>query len=533
MVSKAVARRVEIETKQDIGEVESKQVTSTKAPASRDHMSVGIKVKQDMSATVAETKSDLFLDQLQVDVTGTVVVMIGRKWDVNAVTGRYLSTNFVVSDAKGNGIHYTARSNVAHNFLRLKEGGIYSIKNFVVHRNKEEYRIRKNDSFMIEFDRATSIPKAFVKADGFVCYPLQLMDFDGIKPTENKYLIDVAGYITNVGRTNRQKTGSRNLDFYLANHRVTLWGALGDVLIEKKSKQAGMCPIVLTSANEKYYNNKLYLSSSSSTMIFDDADIPAVKALITNMPASGEESKKLSVHTAIFHCKVRIANVRTRKGWNFSSCGGENFLRYMLELDIADDTANAVVVMFDEPATTLVRCSAESVMEDDDESSDDQSNLPPTLANLIGTTHTLKIKSHTYYEYGTFESFTCWIILLTEGVVESASSSTLDAEAATKSPKLKSLSRDPVYPHSFQAFRRETNQELILRIQTVRIEAIQLCMLLTRKKGMVIEDYDAEDNCGSAEGGPGRKIAANQIRKEGYGANAINSSSNVYIYFIS
>ncbi|GJW05429.1 reverse transcriptase domain-containing protein, partial [Tanacetum coccineum] len=189
MASKAVARRVEIETKQDIGEVESKQVTSAKAPASRDHMSVGIEVKQDMSATVAETKSDLFLDQLQVDVTGTVVVMIGRKWDVNAVTGRYLSTNFMVSDAKGNGIHCTARSNVAHNFLRLKEGGIYSIKNFVVHRNKEEYRIRKNDSFMIEFDRATSIPKAFVKADGFVCYPLQLMDFDGIKPTENKYLI--------------------------------------------------------------------------------------------------------------------------------------------------------------------------------------------------------------------------------------------------------------------------------------------------------------------------------------------------------
>ncbi|GJQ96333.1 nucleic acid-binding, OB-fold protein [Tanacetum coccineum] len=190
--------------------------------------------------------------------------------------------------------------------------------------------------------------------------------------------------------------------------RVTLWGALGDVLIKKKSKQAGMCPIVLTLANTKYYNNKLYLPSSSSTMIFDDADIPAMKALITNMPASGEKSKKLYVpvdHSApregtlenlLLWARnrkndVRIANVRVRKGWNFPSCGGENckkgstrklgqfwcescnksvefpVLRYRLEFNIIDDTANVVVVMFDEPATTLVRCSAESIMEDDDE----------------------------------------------------------------------------------------------------------------------------------------------------------------------
>ncbi|GKE92915.1 hypothetical protein Tco_1574010, partial [Tanacetum coccineum] len=50
---------------------------------------------------VAPTQSDLFLDQLEVDVTGTIVVMIGRMWDVNDVTGHHLSSDFVVSDAKG------------------------------------------------------------------------------------------------------------------------------------------------------------------------------------------------------------------------------------------------------------------------------------------------------------------------------------------------------------------------------------------------------------------------------------------------
>ena len=47
-----------------------------------------------------EASSQLFLDALDVGVSGTIVVMICRKWDVNARTGRYLSTNFIVSDGK-------------------------------------------------------------------------------------------------------------------------------------------------------------------------------------------------------------------------------------------------------------------------------------------------------------------------------------------------------------------------------------------------------------------------------------------------
>ncbi|GKE78396.1 hypothetical protein Tco_1544516, partial [Tanacetum coccineum] len=41
--------------------------------------------------------------QLEVDVTGTIVVMIGRIWDVNAITSCYLSMDFVVSDSKPDG----------------------------------------------------------------------------------------------------------------------------------------------------------------------------------------------------------------------------------------------------------------------------------------------------------------------------------------------------------------------------------------------------------------------------------------------
>ncbi|GKD86833.1 reverse transcriptase domain-containing protein [Tanacetum coccineum] len=142
--------------------------------------------KQDMSDKVSEAKSELLLDQLRLDVTGIIILMVGRMWD-------------------GNMIHCSAKATVAHNFLRLK-------------------------------------------------------DLDGIKPSDNKYLIDVAGYVTNVGRTNHLKSGLRNLDFHLANHRqsirVTLWSDLRDVLIKKKTKQTGVCPVIVTSTCPKMYNSK-------------------------------------------------------------------------------------------------------------------------------------------------------------------------------------------------------------------------------------------------------------------------------------
>ncbi|GKF17162.1 putative zinc finger, CCHC-type containing protein [Tanacetum coccineum] len=145
---------------------------------------------QDTNMTkFSQPSSLLFLDQLDVDVSGTIVVMIGRMWDVSAITKHYLSTDFVVSDSKGNMIHCTAKGNIAHNFLRLKEGGIYSIKNFAVHPNKDDFRVVKHVTFMLKFDGATTIRNSSVSDVGFLRYPFQLVDFDRIKATNNKYLI--------------------------------------------------------------------------------------------------------------------------------------------------------------------------------------------------------------------------------------------------------------------------------------------------------------------------------------------------------
>ncbi|GJU71991.1 hypothetical protein Tco_1263396, partial [Tanacetum coccineum] len=102
---------------------------------------------------------------------------------------------------------------------------------------------------------------------------------------------------------------------------------------------------------------------------------------------------------------------------------------YKLKLGVADDTAHAVVVIFDE----TTKSPTESLVGTEDEYTNEHSSLPVALANIIGTTHVLELKSHTYYKFGSFESFTCWKINPTESAEESATSSTSDA-LASKSP---------------------------------------------------------------------------------------------------
>lgn len=41
--------------------------------------------------------------------------------------------------------------------------------------------------------------------------------------------------------------------------------------------------------------------------------------------------------------------------------------RYRLEIDVSDETAHAVIVMFDEGAEELVKCSAKALLEAEDE----------------------------------------------------------------------------------------------------------------------------------------------------------------------
>nr|GEY85234.1 nucleic acid-binding, OB-fold protein [Tanacetum cinerariifolium] len=257
----------------------------------------------------------------------------------------------------------------------------------------------------------------------------------------------------------------------LLDYGVTLWGKLGDVLVKNKTKHAGVCAMVLTGMSGKEYNDKLYLSNTSSTVFYDDYDIPFLQELRVDDSHAAPSKDPLPINCTqprermlenllIWSCNrqnnaclflpVMSENFRTKKGWNYPPCGYEKcrkgasqkngkwvreacnratdypIFRYILKAVVADDTAHTVVVMFNDTATELLKCSAESLMGTEYEGSDadDDLNFPLAIRNLIGTTYVLEIKSHTYYEHGTFESFNYWKINPSETAEDDASSST-------------------------------------------------------------------------------------------------------------
>ncbi|GJS05280.1 outer membrane protein porin [Tanacetum coccineum] len=451
--------------------------------------------------------------QLELGVTGTIVLMLCRMWDVYATTGRYLSTDFVVCDSKGNTMHAIARNSIAHNVIKLKEGGIYSVNFFAVQPNKDEFQVLKNATFMFELDGSTTIRKVFVKPDGFIRFPFEMVDFEHLETTNNKYLIDAAGYVTNVGRTVQQKTCSKTLDFHLANSSAGYpMGVPWGVVDQKKEPTMLGC--------------RLYLSSTSSTLILDDEEIPEIKQLKSDtsgakfskelLPVGCSDAKAGTLENllmrsrnrkhdaATFHCTVRIDNVRTKNGWDFPSYGGEKcrksvtrlngrflcescnknvdypILRYRLELEVSDDTAEVVVVMFNETASSL--------------HGDHHSPLPQALANIVGTSHTLDFKSHTYYEYNTYESFTCWRIVTAEGMDESGGSNMAGGSRASKTPKFKRLLRHPSVTTPSKGETAESDDEASFVADIHATSGVGGSLLDTRKhKRRVVDDNANEE----------------------------------------
>ncbi|KAL6518746.1 hypothetical protein OROHE_017499 [Orobanche hederae] len=339
-----------------------------------------------MENAFVEAGPPVFLDQLALTVTGPIIAMVCRKWDINAITGRYLSTDFLISDGKGNTMHCTAKAKTAHTFVtKLKEGNIYTINQFAVIPNTEEYRIMKKSAYIIEFHGGTTVRKSLVKSDGFVRHPFDLIAFDDLQVTDNKHLIDVVGFITNVGRSIKQKSGSRTLDFYLTNRRSA--NQLGSPCGESwrctdRQEDKEYWP---SCCNFDRCKSKA-IQHSSSTIILDDGEIPALKAF---------KSETMEIHeiyySVTFNCHVTIDDIRTRKGWNYPSCGSDKcrkgttrregkfwcdscnkptdypVVRYRLELDVSDDTARTVVVLFDELSYQLVKYSAQSLLKEEDE----------------------------------------------------------------------------------------------------------------------------------------------------------------------
>ncbi|GJW02547.1 hypothetical protein Tco_1561403 [Tanacetum coccineum] len=151
-----------------------------------------------------------------------------------------------------------------------------------------------------------------------------------------------------------------------------------------------------------------------SINVYDSLVEPKKEMMMANS-SQPREGTAVILHT----CAGDDEDSGEKSGWTVDY----PVLRYRLEVVVADDTAQTVV-MFNEIATELLNC------------------LPTAIRNLIGTTHVMDLKSHTYYEYGSY-SFTYWKINLADLVDGEASSRNQLIIFNDSEPSFKRLSRQP------------------------------------------------------------------------------------------
>ncbi|XP_071714270.1 uncharacterized protein [Rutidosis leptorrhynchoides] len=344
-----------------------------------------------------------------------------------------MSSEFIVSNERGNVMQCTAKNNIAHCFIdRLQEGCVYFIGNFTVVSNKDEYRILHDNKNKIELQGSTYLKKDTSDAvDGFVCYPFKCIEFENLELTKGKYFIDVIGCVLNVGNPTPQKTGSNTVEFDLANQRgrkikVTLWGSLGDYLREKKSQTDGFYCIILSSVAVKEHNGELCISSSTITLIIDDSEIPLLHDFTSKISCSNMELTEVNEHRPVTpHQRSSMEGtlaqllMLARKGkkdvlfgnvWCDSCEKAPTYPKPRLQCDVRDDSA---------------------------ETDTCNSVLPNPLASLINTTHKFVLKTNSYYEHGAFESFNCIKVYPPDSTPNNASAINLEEGSVSNATQVK------------------------------------------------------------------------------------------------
>nr|XP_043619724.1 uncharacterized protein LOC122591525 [Erigeron canadensis] len=265
----------------------------------------------------AENNEGFLLDEISPGFDGTIVAMVSRKWDVYKTNGSYLSTDFILSDEKSNLIHCFASHNKSYKFLaKLQEGMLFSFKGFKVHSNRGTFKKFFKGQYMLEFDGDTKVSKVTGDVGRYLRYPFQIVELEELTPTnqlvllclnevmlilESRIIMDIIGYVTHVGEILTKSIGATTLEFNFTNERgrqvrVTLWGRLGTQMIKKKLENPDPYALILTAMSAKKYIGQLSVSSSSSTQLIDNDDIPVLKQFKTAL--SGRDLSQIPVSNA-------------------------------------------------------------------------------------------------------------------------------------------------------------------------------------------------------------------------------------------
>ncbi|XP_071688513.1 uncharacterized protein [Rutidosis leptorrhynchoides] len=379
------------------------------------------------TSEVVDETSYVFVDQLQQGKQASVRVMICRSWDTHTKTGKYLSTDFIASDEKGNVIQITAKNNTAHCFIhRLKEGSVYFLSDFDVVPNKPDYRLLNDNQVMIQLQGSTRLRKQPTNdTRGFIRHPFNCIKFEALTPIN-----DVVGYAVNVGSLVDLKTGDTILEFDLANERPFFRS--GEVL---PTRPPVHCSIIGNREAQLPRNSDplQYIIYSGSGRPRNSRTVGIHEQPQLRKGLRGKVATIGANHAPRMFCTQIQENMfAPTEKTDGKVINPHN--RFKIHLEVTDGTGEAVVVLFDETAEKLVKATAKSLVAELDEDSPSHV-LPNPIANLVNTSQTLLLKAGTHYEHGSHESFNCLRVLNSAPIdIETAATAKKDQTPAIEPP---------------------------------------------------------------------------------------------------
>nr|GEX71290.1 nucleic acid-binding, OB-fold protein [Tanacetum cinerariifolium] len=270
----------------------------------------------------------------------------------------------------------------------------------------------------------------------------------------------------------------------------------------------------------------LYLSSTSLSLIINDEKIHVLRRLKTDdsgldltkevLPGDNTLPEPKTLENLLMWARNRKydGNISHKAGkfWCDSCDSTMEYpvLRYRLELEISDDTAEEVVIMFDETATSLLKCYDSAMMNT-------RVCLPPwqTLSEQVrrwssNPLHTISIRIMRASHVGELLQTMLW-----RG---GSNSNMVAAKADSKTPELKRLNKSLLFSTPSKPIEEKKHRNSQPKGDDVG------CYSDTRKKRRVVSE-DSNYNSASA-GYKGYSSASNNISNPQYfgGSNHANLS---------
>ncbi|KAF9614936.1 hypothetical protein IFM89_021366 [Coptis chinensis] len=260
-----------------------------------------------------------------------IKVRVSRIWEaIDYTTNTVKSLDTLLLDEHGDQIHAKIPSFIIGKYKpQLKEMQIYHIEDFSTLKIFDNVTYRPvNHPYIIKFKWNTIVKPNREFDTQFPKQQFDFVDFTKVSSRkDNKHLTDIIGIVSTWSQPVEQKkknnTVSTMMELYLKDERnnsiqVTIWGENAKIIKDWILKNSsGKTVLIITSASISEFYGSYSLSTTSATKVYQNSDIQ------------------------------EIANLKNR---------------YILKMEIEDNTATAMATLFEQEASSLLQKSAKELL---------------------------------------------------------------------------------------------------------------------------------------------------------------------------